>query len=163
MDDIQSISKAAAERHPDDIEKAVDDAVERIRKLKEFPKLVDELVRSAVRHVVSDCRHTANVAMKLAAGEYGGPAKVTAGKATDRVAQNYYAYFIGGRTLGSITGDELEDIAASEANRAKGHEFNSRLCLRLKPFVAKGKTVRECVKPAKLASLFKDIQETDAA
>lgn len=157
MDDLQAIASEEAKKHSDDIDAAVDAAMRRLCKLPNYTDLVDNLVRSAVRHVVSDARHTMNVAMRRSNSEYGGPAKVVAGSAVNRVASDYYAYYIGGRTLGTIKGEELTDIAASESERANGHDFNARLCRSLAPLVPKDKTVRQCVKPGKLRTIFEGL------
>ena len=155
MDDLNRIAAEEANRHPDSIEDAVGSAVNRLHRLKGFDAMVGGLVNSAVRSIICDVRHAANVVMRQASGGYTNPAKVRAGEAVNRVAADYFTYFINGRTLGSITGEELPDIGASESQRASGHEFNARLCAELGPLVTKTKTVRECVKPAKLDRIFK--------
>ncbi len=157
MDDLNTIASQEAQRHADDIDAAVNSAVRRVQKLPNYADLVDDLVRSAVRHLIADCRHHENVAMRKDGNSYGGPAKVIAGSAVNRIASDFYAYYIGGRTLGTIKGEELAVIAASEAERASGHQFNARLCAALRPLVPEGKTVKECIKPGKLRSIFEGL------
>ena len=160
MDDLNTIASQEAQRHADNIDAAVNAAVRRVQELPNYADLVDDLVRSAVRHLIADCRHHENVATRRGSNRYGGPAKVVAGSAVNRIASDFYAYYIGGRTLGTIKGEELITIAASEAERANGHRFNARLCVALKPLVPEGKTVKECIKPGKLRSIFEGLNGT---
>ena len=158
----------AADNHPADIQKAIDAAEKAIRRLPEFETLVADLVRSAVQEMVYDARHSSNVTMRRLAGEYGGPAKTVSGDsaAVTRAAESLYCYRIAGTVLGSVLGEQLGDIAASELAKADGHAFNGRLCLRLKAMVPKEKQVRECVSEKRLMTVFKEVQDgnkSDAA
>ena len=158
-DEVQKIAAEEAQRHPNDIEVAVSASVTRVRRLPMFEELVDHMIRLAVRGIVTDCRHHANVTLRRKAGEYGGPAKVKAGRAVDAVAADYYAYFIAGRTLGNILGKELAEIGEAEAKRAEGYQFNALLCERLASLVPEGKTVKQAVKPGRLRAMFATLQK----
>lgn len=159
-DDINRIISECATRYPQSIDTAVEHAAARVAKLPEYPTLVADLVTTAIRGLIQDYRHTENTRTRAAAGEYGGPAKVTAGDAAGRVALGVYSYYIAGRTLGLILGKELSDIAQSEAARAEGHQFNAALCERLRPLVKDDQTVKQAVTETKLRKLFADLQGT---
>lgn len=156
---IQQIVSQEAQRHGDDILAATNAAVSRVRKLSTFPEFVDDLVYAAIRGMIGDFRHHANVAMRREIGTSGGPPKVKPGDAANRVAADCYVYFIAGRMLGSIRGDELPEIGNAEAERAEGHQFNARLCEELAKLVPAEKTVRQAVKPGKLRSVFATLQK----
>lgn len=156
---IQQIVAECAAKYKNDIDKAVDQAVSQVQALDDYEDFVDLLVRTAVRGKITDFRHSVSTAIKRAAGEYGGPAKVgTDLSAVNAVARGVFDYFIGGRTLGTITGEELKQIRDSEAEKATGHLFNAGLCEALIPLVQEGKTVRECVAESKVRRIFKTIQ-----
>lgn len=151
--------KAAAEEFPDDIESAVGKAFSKIQRAKNYLEFADQLVMEAVRSCVYDCRHAANVQMRKQNGSYGGPAKVESSKSksVQSVSASLYAYFIAGRTLGNILGEELPSIAEAEEQRAEGHRFNANLCRALAPLVAEGKTVQQCVKQRKLKQIWDSV------
>jgi len=158
-EDIVAACKDAANAHPNDIETAVQKAFEKIRRAKNYAEFVDQLAFEAVRNCVYDCRHTANVQMRRQNGNYGGPAKVESSKSESvrQVSLSLYAYFIAGRTLGTILGEELPAIADSEDKRAEGHRFNANLCRALAPLVSEGKTVQQCVKQRKLKQIWDSV------
>lgn len=157
--DCITIADKAITKHGDDITAAINLAETQIRKMKEFPELVDSLVRGAVQELVYQRRHVANTAARKAAGAYGQAAKVVTGasEAVQEVARSLYGYYIAGRTLGSVLGSELEEIADSETAVAAGHSFNARLCRKLAQIVPVDKTVREAVSERKLKALFADV------
>lgn len=157
-DDIVRIVSECATRYPQSIDTAVEHAADRVAKLPEYPTLIVDLVTTALRGLIQDYRHGENVRTRAAAGEYGGPAKVTAGDAAGRVAMGVYSYYISGRTLGQILGKELADIGTSEAARAEGHEFNARLCAKLQELVPEEKTVKQAVPEQRLRKIFADLQ-----
>jgi len=158
MEQLVKIATAEAAKHTDDIDKAIDATLARARRSKWFSALADELVRRAVRKIVQDCRHRANIQMRRENGSYGGPAKVTAGAATAAVARSVYLYMIGGRSLGNVLGEDLAGIGESEAAKAEGHLFNTKLCQALSPLVKDKKTVSQCVPEAKLKKIFEKLQ-----
>jgi hypothetical protein len=158
MEALHAIAAEEAERHEDDIDAAVDAVLKRGRRLPEYPTFADGLIRNSIRHMIHDVRHAMNTAMKKANGQYGGPAIVTAGSATAAVARSVYSYMIAGKSLGSILGEELEKIAADEESRASGHQFNAKLCRALAPLVKPEKTVRECVREARLRKVFEAVE-----
>ena len=159
---IQKIASEEAIRHGDDIDAAERAAFARVRRLSAFEELVNDMIRTAIRSIIQGCRCTANEVIRRKARTPSGPAKVKPGAATDAVAEACYNYFIDGRTLGSILGKELAGIAKSEAARAKGHQTNAELALRLDPIVPKDKTVRQAVKAAKLRSIFAGLEKGKA-
>lgn len=149
--------RTAATKYPDDINKATDRAVKSIRQHEEFDSLIDDMVRDCIRGKVHEFRHQQNIATWKEHGKYGGPAKVNVGAslAVQEVITSVYAYAIAGKTLGSIFGGDLLDIAAGERAKADGHSANAKLCELLAPLVPKDKTVAEAVKETKLRELFR--------
>lgn len=162
---ILAIVKEDSAKFPDDIDKAVETTIRRIRKLSDYADYVDGLVYGQIRHMHHDVRHTANVATRKAAGEYGGPAKVTLseGAANAAAAASLLkTYLINGRTLGDITGKELPAIRDAERNRGAGCYFNAALCEALGPLVADDKRVDECLTDQKALAIFKRVQKSNA-
>ena len=157
MEELLKLVTEEVNANPDNIEVAVDNVIRKGSRRQAWQDWTADLIRKGVLQLVHDRRHCLNVTMRNANGEYGGPAKVTIGKATSRIMAGVYSYLIAGKTLGMVTGDELPDIAASEAARADGHQFNARLCLKLARLVKGDKTVKECVSEVKLKALFEKI------
>ena len=153
---VQRIARRYAEKYPNDIDKAVDMAVVATQKIKSYPKLVDGLVRSALRSYIHDVRHSNNESIRQ-----GAMPKVISGDspALERVMMGAYLYSIGGRSLGDIRGEELLDIAEAEEKRAHGHNFNARLCRRLAAIVAETATVQESIPENKLTKIFREVQK----
>jgi len=156
VDKLTDKIRANAEKFPDDIEKAVD-AVERWakRNWSEFDDWKDELIRSQFRNMIHDARHGTNVQMRRAAREYGGAAKVVPGAAVAGVNASLYMYLIDGRTLGSLLGSELSDLAAAERARANGHGFNAKLLEQLRPLIEDDQMVLDIVSEDRLRKAFK--------
>lgn len=159
MERLQKLVDAAVDQHPDSIEDATESVLTKAGKVAWFEKLKDELIRRAISKLIHDTRHHINVAMRSASGEYGGPAKVTAGAASGRIAQGVMAYMIAGKTLGMLTGDELRTTADWESERATGHQFNVRLCRELAKTVKGETTVKERFTLAKLAAVFAKVKK----
>lgn len=156
---VTDITKECAAKHGMDAKEATKCAIGKIRKLPDYGDLVEMLIEHAVLELVYDARHRSNIAMRAAAGQYGTPAKVQSSQssAIQRVAESLYLYAIGGTVLGNITGEQLPQLAATEAAIAEGHEFNARLCLRLSKLVPKNKVVRDCVSERRLRNIFKEL------
>ncbi len=158
-DQILEIIQKRANAHPNDIEASVQLAVREIRRLKNFDSLIERILTVAVRRMIHDFRSTENRRIRKANGDYGGPAKVKPSGGTAEIAQSVFAYFIAGMTLGQIRGEQLEEIAAGEAARAEGHDFNARLCRRLRNVVKDGQTVQQAVSETKLKRIFQQVQK----
>ena len=62
--------------YPDDIEAVVKASMTRVKKLKEYPQLLDFFVERAVRRIVWSKRHQIAEGIKRAAEVHGKPAKV---------------------------------------------------------------------------------------
>lgn len=157
--EILTICQKYAAANPDDIESAVQSAVRDVRRLKNFAALIDHVLTVAVRRMIHDVRCHQNRQIRKDNGGYGGPAKVKPGADTSEIAQSVFLYFINGITLGQIRGEDLEEIAAGESARAEGHEFNARLCRRLRSFVKDGQTVQQVVTESKLKRIFAELQK----
>lgn len=160
-DSVINAATAAAEAYPDDVAAAASAAEYDIRGLAEFPALVASLVSAAVRELVYDARHAANVRTRKQAGRYGTPAKVVPGgsPAVERVYESVYDYYIGGTTLGALKGEDLQGIAEREQGLAEGHLFNASLCGRLATRVPVGRRVRDVVPEQELRKMFKKLEE----
>jgi hypothetical protein len=160
-DSFQEIVALAVDRHGDDIDKAVEAAEYGIRNLDDFDEWIDKLVTSAVRGLVNDKRHSLNTATRKANGEYGGPAKVGVGSAVNDAAKRSFlaSYFIGGRTLGSITGKELPLISGGERERAHGCMLNAALCDALAKVCKDDKRVDQCFTDVKAREIFDSLQK----
>src|SRR5690349_19666042 len=94
---VIAAAREAARRHPSNIDAAVAETLDVIRRFDDFADFRDTLVYRAVKDLVYASRHTANVQMRREAGRYGGGAKVNQGRseAVNRVCESqYYAYCI---------------------------------------------------------------------
>lgn len=158
--ELLELVRAAATRHPDSIENAVDDAFNTWRAHPHYEDHVSRLVRGMVQELIYRERVQANVAIRRAAGSYVQPGKVSiASAAVNAVATECYLnYFIAGRALGSIRGDELPAISEAERERANGHDFNARLCDKLASLVTRDRTVGECVSEQRLKRIFRELR-----
>lgn len=156
---VTAIITEAAAKYTEDIDKATSVAERKIRALDDFDSIVGLLVTSAVKEKINDARHTSNVRLKTENREYGGKAKVIVGNsaAVNGVAEScYYNHFIAGKTLGMVMGEELAVIATSEAEKGRGHFFNSRLAAKLAAVVPEGKCVKDAVSNKKLEVIWKE-------
>lgn len=156
---ILDVVAAAVGKYPDSVDASVDWAVAKITKLPEYETFIGGLVRTAIRGIIGDYRHTNNNALRNERGDFDTKSKITVGETVDAIVRSVYDYFIAGRTLGSLLGKELPEIAANEAAKAEGHMFNSRLCTELKKLVPDDKLVRNAVKESKLRKLFDDLKQ----
>ena len=142
-----------------DIDVAVDAALARVKQLPNYQVLTERLIRDAVKDLVHDARHQVNKGIKQRRGEYTQPinAPVKMTQTVQEVYQSYYNYCIGSRTLGSLTGAELLEVADQQEKQAKGFVFNSTLCRKLATVVPPDRTVKEVVSKQKdLAKYFSD-------
>jgi hypothetical protein len=169
---FRKIITASEERHKTDISKAVAEAVKKIRALPEFSEWVDELVNSQVRGMIIDRRHRVNGFPIEPAGENNGHSKngkpFTAHPKIDlpdvvnsiarRINLNYR---FGGKTLGTLMGEELAGLADREKQTGDTHYFHYRLLTRLAEIVPADKAVGDVVKNQK--QLTKIIDELEAA
>ena len=141
------------------VDKATDKAYREWTAHEDYPEWISEMVRRELRTQIHECRHRDNTQRKRAAGEYGGPAKVTLGSGVvNRVArESLLEYSIAGRCLGDLYGKEIIDLAASEEKTAAGSLLNARLLRAIKPLVGDDERVRDAVSESKAKSLFKSV------
>jgi len=162
MEDLQRIIDQEASRHMDCIEDAVDASMKRITRLAAYEDFQGTLVRQAIRERIHWYRHQIAVISRRENGGYDVTTKVQPTgvliETTEKTTKTLFTYPIDGRTLGAIRGDELAEVAASEAARADGHEFNARLCRALVSKVSSDKLVCQCVKEAELKRIFERLQ-----
>ena len=151
------VVRVAIQNHPDSIDDCLVEADKNIRQLSCYSEFVEELVTNAIRELVYDERHRIN--WKIRAGTYKCTPKVLMGDSEGiaEVHWNEYSFCIAGRSLGSILGSELEDIALTEESQARGHTANATLCRNLMKLVRPNQTVREAVKLPVLKKLFQPI------
>ena len=167
-ENVQKVVEDATARYASDIDRATREAMKRIKKLPEYPQLVEMFLEKAVQEMVYDARHIVNVRTKRQAGVYGGKGKVRVGdsSAVRRVTDSMYNYHIAGTVLGLVIGKDLPTIAESELRIGNGHLHNSRLCYYLSRIVPKDKRVKDAVTEKKLRELFRRAQrdvDSDAA
>lgn len=155
---VDKIVKWAADHHNQDVGKAVNAAFSKVKLLKEYPQLIETMVKQALQDWIHDERHKTNTQIKRDFGEYGGPAKVSPGRspAVNRAATSVYLYAIAGTVLGEVYGRDLSIIADSEESVGNGYLFNARLCRQLARIVPRDKTVRESVTRKRLETIFRE-------
>lgn len=154
---VAKIVATAVTKHRDDIDRAVEVAKGRICLLPEYPELVDLLLTDAVRHLVNDKRHSLNVALNRAAGNYSRASSAPDTSALNMAAAaatDYFNYFIAGRSLGDLAGAELPELADGEHEKGVGCFRNESILRALVPLVKGDKTVRQCVTAKKLEAIF---------
>jgi hypothetical protein len=184
---ILRAGRKAAEKFPDDIPRATRYALQLFKRLPEYEEWCEGLPMGMAQDIVHEARHHHNREIKRqsrreeeeAVAAYSAePVGAAANERSTRprsdprprinvaesqgVRSTYIAYMtkrIAGRTVGSLYGRELEDIATNERERAAGYEFNARLMQRLKPLVPDNRTVRESISEEKLAAIWKDVEK----
>lgn len=152
--------EAAVKKYPNSIDEAAEAAEIAIRKLSTFEDVVSQLITSAVRDIVYDVRHVNNVKTKRQTGRYDTVPRtnVATSESVQEVYRSVYDYAIAGMTLGSLSGEDLDKVAASETAIAEGHRFNASLCVELRKKVKDGQQVREVFKEEALRRLFAKVQ-----
>ena len=158
---VHDICKAAANAHPDSAIDAVHEASRAVMAMPDFNDFVEAFTHMAVRCVVSDVRHRANVAIKKAAGYYGGEAKVKVAESVEvnKICGSVYAYRIGGTVLGDLYGRDLTRIELAEEGRENGHKFNKLLVRWCNARVPDNERVRDHIPETELAAAFQEIME----
>ncbi len=158
-EEVYDTVKEAVEANHLDLPAALAQAEEAIRNLDCYGELIDTLVHNAIQDLVYRERHVHNVRVKTAAKAYGTEAKVkTAASATvQRVHDSLFSYYIAGKTLGQLRGEELDTVAASEEARGNGHHFNARVCRRLRGMVRDEQSVKEAVSEKRLRAIWKEV------
>lgn len=154
MEALLKLVAAAVKQHPENIEASISQVVKRATGKTWWTEIKDDIIRKGIAKLVHDCRHNINTSIRRSDGSYGGPAKVTAGDAVNRIASECYGYMIAGTTLGSLTGEDLLVVGPAEAARADGHQFNAQLCAELAKLVKGTDTVAVRVTERKLKGLF---------
>jgi hypothetical protein len=172
---VNQIINRAASDNMNSIDKAVSQAYQKVRKLKDYDKFVHLLVIEAVRHRIHDVRRYTNVCIRnevmgdgnkipnrgLPGNSSSEPATVPMPKVVvgnnrniQRITSSAYNYFLAGRTLGSLKGCELPEVEDRELAMANGHNANVQLIRLLRNRVTGEKRVREVVPEKQLRKLF---------
>lgn len=159
--DILAAVKRSESRNKNDIDAAVADAKAAITQLSSYQPFVDDLITSAIRHMVQDIRHAETRTVKINAELYGTKGKVSGAdsKSVQDIANDLYHIRIAGRTLGTMRGSELTEIADGERERGRGHLANAELCTKLRELVPDDKTVRQAVRASKLLSIWRECRK----
>jgi hypothetical protein len=146
--EVYSVIKKAVATHGDDIDGAIAMALAEVKELDNYVQLVEILVEQTIQTLVYEERHKCTVKTKREIGAYNYRAKVQMGdsKIVKDVCQKIYGMYIGGRTLGSIMGEDIPKLLASERQIRDGHSFNVKMLERIEPLAKPGKTVQEVVK-----------------
>lgn len=144
----------------DDIGKAIEKCKEEVRKDPAFPAWKEILIDMAIQELVYDARHAATTKAKNQNKEYGKAVPVrdneAVAKAYDEV-EEIYSMRLCGKTLGSMTGEDLDWMVEKERGLANGHIFNVVLGKTLRPLVSQGKTVREAVGRKKMMTIWEKV------
>lgn len=143
--------------HIDDVPAAIRAAENAIRHIPNFAALVSDLITEAVQNAVYACRTKNNLRIKNRICSQN-PVNVLRSRAVQEVHDSVYSLVIAGRTLGSIPGEEIQDIAIAERQRAAGHTANALLLEWLTTQVPNGRTVQECVSETKLTKQVRKFQ-----
>lgn len=153
-EEIRRVAERAVAQHPGDTKAAKNLAIEEAEKLKNYRSLERILAKEAIEHTVDDVRHNSNRTMRNETSVE--PNKVTAASAVvNDVCRSVYNFFVAGKTLGMITGNEIDGIILDESSKARGHIFTVRLMMWLRgQGVCGEKTVREVVSEKFLESSF---------
>lgn len=161
---VLQIAKRAALEHPDDIDQAVACLRAKVVETKLEKALLSVLLARAYRDLIHQARHQHFVALRNANGSFVGKAKVMPGSAVAMAAEASLlnTYCIAGRTLGSIRGEEIASMAATETAKANGAAFNASLLIKLRRFVKDEATVGESVNDKQVAKMFRDLQNRAA-
>ena len=158
---LADIIASTTDKHPNDIGEAVKTAYSRVKRLRDYDGFLSDLVCGGLRQRIHDYRHNRNVEQRQALGDYGGAAKVdrAGSSAVAEIAEmkSAYDYFIGGKSLGMMSHEDLVSTQESESERAAGHSANADLCEQLAKITPDGKTVREAVGQRKIDAIFKSV------
>jgi len=135
---IPKIIADVASRFPQDITAAVNEAERRIKKIAGKDE-TSALIRHSIQEQVYDVRHKENEKYK----SDGKPA-----------SDDLYVYFIGGSTLGNLTGKMLAELADSEQQKAEGHALNAAICRRFSDVVPEDQMLKRIVSTEDLRQAF---------
>jgi len=139
---IPKIIADVVSRFPQDITAAVNEAERRIKRISGKDETSD-LVRHSIQEQIYDVRHKENEKYK----SDGKPA-----------SEDLYVYFIGGSTLGNLTGKMLAELADSEQQKAEGHALNAAICRRFAEIVPEGTMLKRVVSTDDLRQAFEDLR-----
>ena len=174
--EILGIFRKASDDNPDDITAAKKAAKRKLERRPDWPDLVERLVDEALLDKIHQMRHRSNCEIKRALNPTlssqadpptpstpkatTGPPKVVAGRSriAGKIAQevNYLNYFVDGRTLGSILGEELPELADQERMMGQEHYAKAALYERLSAIVPKKKRVSQAISNGRLGQLFRE-------
>lgn len=158
-DVVLKIVEEAVHKSPDNVDKSVEEAEKKIRKLATFNSIANTLITEAIQDLVYAQRSKDNRAIRKSTGYSGGKAKVIVGQSpsVQKVYSTVYEYRIAGQTLGHLMGEQLLPLSKAQKNVSESHAAMSKLLELLHPLVPTGKSVMEKVSQVKLRGLFKTV------
>lgn len=161
--EVREIVRSAYAEYPEDMGAALELAIKMVSQSENYEDLRQSLVARAIEGLLQEERHILNTQLRKASGGYGEPAKVRIGgsRAVADVFRSYYAYAIGGRTLGSLLGKELKPLADKEMALAGGHMFRARLLMSLNEVVGPEESVQDRLTEAQLKKVFQSVEDDD--
>ena len=138
LDQVQAVLAEVARKYAGNVGKAVETAESEVRKIKGFRDIAPQFIRHALQERIYDLRHEDNTKQRQSQFTEGSP----------------YNYCLGGTVLARLKGEQLEELAASEEDAAKGHAFNARVCKALLAKVSNGKTVKQVLSEEQLQRIM---------
>lgn len=169
MPTAAEIVREIVSEHRDDIDRSIALSIKAVRK---HPELLEEIIDYGIRETVYAVRGMMNAEFRASretpmptgkaiagAAREVPAAKVVVGTSADVQAayQSVYDLFIAGKTLGTLTGEDLPNVVAHERGKANAHTFNVRLLEALVPLVPEKKRVKDCVPEKKLRAIYERV------
>lgn len=157
---LLEIVRDAAEKFPDDIDSATKQVVSKWRKHAERDEWRDRLEEKALREILSDYRHSKNVAIRAASGGYS--VEPQRGKALDALAKaatdTILDMTVGGLPIRDILGKQLGELASGQLAISDTHRKIARFLTRLSEIVGPDEKVGDVVSDTKAQSLWMETE-----
>lgn len=152
--DFQLALARAVRSHPSN-----DAAVDSLRRYLAAHKsarlqLWEQHEAEVLRNLVLRARHRDTCEIKTAVRAVDLQALASVARSAQR---SIFMWSIGGKRLGDLFGRELPDIIAREARSAAGRTLNVEFLSRLHGIVDENKTIRQAMKEADVAKLFRAV------
>lgn len=149
-------ARTAALAHPTSVKDAAIALGDALKSIEGYDAWLTDLLRRELLELVYKARHSQNVQLRKAAGDYATTSTVATAEASSRAFSLSYldTYFIAGRVLGDIRGDELPTLIHHQREAAGGYLLNARLLETLQRRVAGEARVRDRVSDAEVAKII---------
>lgn len=157
-DSIRDVINQSVDAEPN-AQLCVEKAFVAVQALPDYPLWVGSLVKNAVQEMVFSRRHTLNVRIKNSAAQFtksyntnlDGKSAVEEVKIKGILDSMYF----GGRLFGDLRGEEIDPLAQSMLESAKGATFKAKLLLAARKLVPDGFTVREKITAKKADAIHR--------